>query len=111
MPLSHGEVILVHSILGNGWADGTSLDSGERGWLPTNYCQVYDSEQIRTLLKAVSNFRDSIKCTSDEDHTIRVSQDYVRGLIAGVRHLLVNDTFSCRCSDNGLVGMALLIHS
>src|SRR3954451_22444822 len=39
IPLSAGDIVLVHSIHTNGWADGTKLETGDRGWLPTNYCE------------------------------------------------------------------------
>src|SRR4029077_8524447 len=36
LPLDQGDIILVHSVHINGWADGTLLETGDRGWLPTN---------------------------------------------------------------------------
>ncbi len=56
LPLNEGDVILVHSIHTNGWADGTLLVTGARGWLPTNYCEAYEPEEMRNLLKALTNF-------------------------------------------------------
>lgn len=52
LPLTTGDVILVHSVHTNGWADGTILSNGMRGWLPTNYCEPYEPEEIRNLLNA-----------------------------------------------------------
>ncbi len=90
LPLNQGDVILVHSVHTNGWADGTLLMSGARGWLPTNYCEVYDVEPIRNLLKALTNFWDLVRGGSSGSLEALASQDYARGLVAGVRCLLVS---------------------
>lgn len=89
LPLNEGDVILVHSVHTNGWADGTLLVSGARGWLPTNYCEAYEHELIRSLLKALTTFWDLIRGGSNDTLTVFGNQDYMRGLIAGVRLLLV----------------------
>lgn len=89
LPLNYGDVILIHSIHTNGWADGTLLASGARGWLPTNYCEVYDSQPIGTLLKGLISFWDLVRSASGGASEVLGGQDYVGGLIAGVRCLLV----------------------
>lgn len=89
LPLNEGDVILVHSIHTNGWADGTLLVSGARGWLPTNYCEGYDPEEMRTLLKALLNFWDLLRSTATNDRDIFGNQEFMKGIIAGVRFLLV----------------------
>lgn len=89
LQLECGDIVLIHSVHTNGWADGTLLTTGARGWLPTNYCEPYGSEPIRILLKALTNFWDLVKGTTKERLKVFNSQDYVRGLIAGVRYLLV----------------------
>ncbi|TKA83504.1 hypothetical protein B0A55_00541 [Friedmanniomyces simplex] len=83
-----GDLILIHSIHANGWADGTVLTSGERGWLPTNYCEVYDHPHLRNLLNAMTQFWDLLGANEDANLSAFVRQDYIRGLIAGVRYLL-----------------------
>ncbi|KAH8900898.1 ras GEF [Thozetella sp. PMI_491] len=88
LQLNQGDVVLVHSIHTNGWADGTLLVSGARGWLPTNYCTSYDPEEMRNLLKALLNFWDLLRSTSVSDSELFGNQDFMRGLIAGVRYLL-----------------------
>ncbi|ROT40469.1 RasGEF domain-containing protein [Sodiomyces alkalinus F11] len=88
LPLSEGDVILVHSIHTNGWADGTLLLTGARGWLPTNYCEAYDPEEMRNLLKALLNFWDLLRSTSVNDSEIFGNQEFMKGIIAGVRCLL-----------------------
>ncbi|KAG7129952.1 hypothetical protein HYQ46_010059 [Verticillium longisporum] len=88
LPLNEGDVILVHSIHTNGWADGTLLLSGARGWLPTNYCEAYDPEEMGNLLKALLNFWDLLRSTSVNDSEIFGNQEFMKGIIAGVRYLL-----------------------
>lgn len=89
LPLNEGDVILVHSIHTNGWADGTLLVSGARGWLPTNYCEAYEPEEMGNLLKALLNFWDLLRSATVNDHEIFGNQEFMKGVIAGVRYLLV----------------------
>ena len=89
LPLNVGDVILVHSIHTNGWADGTLLSSGARGWLPTNYCEGYYNEPISNLLAALTVFWDLVKGSSKGEMAVFHNSEYVRGLVAGVRCLLV----------------------
>ena len=90
LPLNEGDVILVHSIHTNGWADGTLLSSGARGWLPTNYCEAYEPESMRSLLNALLNFWDLLKSGFIPDIEVFGNQEFMRGIIAGVRYLLVS---------------------
>lgn len=89
LPLQSGDVVLVHSIHDNGWADGTLMATGSRGWLPTNYCEVYGGDGIDDLLSALTVFWDLVKGSSDGDLAVFNSSDYARGLVGGVRVLLV----------------------
>ncbi|RAL05749.1 guanine nucleotide exchange factor [Aspergillus ibericus CBS 121593] len=88
LPLDQGDIVLVHSVHTNGWADGTLLDTGARGWLPTNYCEAYDQQPMRPLLKALTDFWDIIRGGCGSPLNDAGNQDLVRGLIAGVRYLL-----------------------
>lgn len=90
VPINQGDVILVHSVHPNGWADGTLLASGARGWLPTNYCEAYDHNSIRSLLNALTHLWDLVRDGENGDLAMFGKQDYVRGMIAGVRHFLVS---------------------
>lgn len=88
VPLKPGDLVLVHSVHANGWADGTVLNTGDRGWLPTNYCEAYDHPYLRNLLNAMTQFWDLLGGSEDASLSTFVRQDYIRGLIAGVRFLL-----------------------
>ena len=94
LPLSEGDVVLVHSIHTNGWADGTLLANGARGWLPTNYCEAYDPDEMRNLLKALLNFWDLMRSTLVNDNEMFGNQEFMKGIIAGVRYLLVGGLVS-----------------
>ena len=95
LPLNEGDLVLVHSVQPNGWADGTLLTSGSRGWLPTNYCVAYDHEPMCHLMKALTAFWDMVNNTSKEARLDFVNGEYMRGLVAGVRYLLVSP---CSCA-------------
>ncbi|CAG9979149.1 unnamed protein product [Clonostachys byssicola] len=88
LPLNEGDIVLIHSIHTNGWADGTLLASGARGWLPTNYCESYEPPEMRNLLKALLNFWDLLRSSSVNDSEIFGNQEFMKGMIAGVRFLL-----------------------
>lgn len=110
LPLDEGDVVLVHSIHTNGWADGTLLVSGARGWLPTNYCEAYDPEEMRNLLKALLNFWDLLRCSTTNERDIFGNQEFMKGIIAGVRYLLVGipefvQSMALTTLANGLAGM------
>ncbi|KAK4183577.1 ras guanine nucleotide exchange factor domain-containing protein [Podospora australis] len=101
LPLNEGDVVLVHSIHTNGWADGTQLLNGARGWLPTNYCEPYDPEEMRSLLKALLNFWDLMRATSGNDSEMFGNQEFMKGIIAGVRYLL--ERTDCLTRESPLV--------
>ncbi|CAK7205279.1 Ras guanine nucleotide exchange factor bud5 [Sporothrix eucalyptigena] len=101
LPMNEGDVILVHSIHTNGWADGTLLASGARGWLPTNYCDAYDPEEMRNLLNALLNFWDLMRSTTVNDNEIFGNQEFMKGIIAGVRFLL--ERTHCLTRESALV--------
>ncbi|KAJ9652438.1 Ras guanine nucleotide exchange factor bud5 [Neophaeococcomyces mojaviensis] len=88
LPLAAGDIVLVHSIHTNGWADGTLLETGARGWLPTNYCEPYDYATMRPLLKALTEFWDIIRSSGETNFQLYHNHDYMRGMVAGVRFLL-----------------------
>jgi hypothetical protein len=90
IPINMGDVILVHSIHPNGWADGTLLASGLRGWLPTNYCEAYDHYTVRNLLTALTQLWDLVRNNQVDNLAAFTRQDYVRAIIAGVRIFLVS---------------------
>jgi hypothetical protein len=102
LPLNEGDVILVHSIHTNGWADGTLLVSGARGWLPTNYCEAYDPDYMKNLLKALLNFWDLLRSPMTRDSELFANQEFMRGIIAGVRYLLVRTMGYQNVNMNGL---------
>ncbi|KAH6639337.1 ras guanine-nucleotide exchange protein-like protein [Boeremia exigua] len=99
--IKQGDVILVHSVHPNGWADGTLLGSGARGWLPTNYCEPYDHPTIRNLLNALTHLWDLVRDGEGGNLVAFTKQDYVRGMIAGIRFFL--ERTDCLSRDSHLV--------
>lgn len=89
LPLSVGDLLLVHNVHINGWADGTILGTGARGWLPTNYCEVYNVVQMKLLLEAVFNLLESCRITVSTGNSTSIQQ-VVGEMINGVRSLLVS---------------------
>lgn len=91
LSLKPGDVIFVHSFHDHGWADGTRLDSGERGWLPTTYCRPYNPPAMKYLLDALEGFWDIARnLESNANLDIFRSQSYVHGFLSGVKFLLVS---------------------
>lgn len=89
LPLNSGDIILVHTVDASGWADGTLLDSGMRGWLPTNYCQPYSPPHMTNLLRALTQLYEIVRDCSEGDLSVLYSQTYTSGMVAGLRVLLV----------------------
>lgn len=87
-PVREGDIILIHLTHPNGWADGTILSTNTRGWIPTNYCQIYDPQPMRSLLRALTRLWDYLSLGSDDEALSEDRQDYVQSLVAGVRRLL-----------------------
>ncbi|OAQ57676.2 ras guanine-nucleotide exchange protein [Pochonia chlamydosporia 170] len=79
---------MVHTVHTNGWTDGTLLASGARGWIPTNYCQAYEPDDMRSLLEALLDLWHLLRSTSFNDRETFRNQEFTRGIIAGVRFLL-----------------------
>ncbi|KAI9884572.1 MAG: hypothetical protein M1823_003644 [Watsoniomyces obsoletus] len=93
LSLLEGDLIMVHSVHTNGWADGTRLASGARGWLPTNYCDVYEPEAIKTLLDALREIWARLRTEDATQGRFEPDETFVRGMIEGVRWLLEQ----CNC--------------
>ncbi|KAH4107862.1 hypothetical protein HBI70_074650 [Parastagonospora nodorum] len=99
--IKQGDIILVHSVHPNGWADGTLLASGARGWLPTNYCEPYDHPAVRNLLNALTHLWDLVRDGENGDLIAFMRQDYVRGMISGIRFFL--ERTGCLSRDSRLI--------
>ncbi|KAK1050076.1 Ras guanine nucleotide exchange factor bud5 [Friedmanniomyces endolithicus] len=80
-----GDLILVHSIHANAWADGTVVTT------------AYDHPYLRNPLNAVTQFWDLLGANEEANLSAFVRQDCIRGLIAGVRYLLEH----ADCLDRG----------
>ena len=92
LPLDQGDMIMVDSISPSGRAIGTVLDSdsAEYGWVPTDYCEMYDELPMRPLLNALADLRDTIRTGCISSLSDLEDQDFMRSPNAGVRFLLVS---------------------
>ncbi|KAK3493520.1 ras guanine nucleotide exchange factor domain-containing protein [Neurospora crassa] len=88
LPLKEKDIVLVHSVHTNGWADGTLLKDGSRGWLPTNYCVPYNPEEMRILLGALVSFWDLMRCACIDSRELFNGNKFMKGIAGGVRYLL-----------------------
>ncbi|KAK9376001.1 ras guanine nucleotide exchange factor domain-containing protein [Lipomyces chichibuensis] len=91
-----GDLILLHSFHATGWGDGTNIATSKRGWIPSNYCEPYDVQQVRPLLVAVLNV-----LVNPRPEDARSSQIAVTTIVSGVRSLL--DGTDCLSQDSHLV--------
>ncbi|KAF2864112.1 ras GEF [Piedraia hortae CBS 480.64] len=99
--IKRGDLILVHSVHASKWADGTVLLTGERGWLPTNYCEAYSHDYLASLLDITTQIWDLSDAKDSDALAVFARQDFSRGVIAGVRYLLVES--GCLHSQSQLV--------
>ncbi|KAG8622829.1 hypothetical protein KVT40_009340 [Elsinoe batatas] len=99
--LRTGDVVLVHLTNSNGWADGTVLNSGDRGWIPANYCEPYDHEFVRTFFHGLTE----IWTAGARDNHATAWRDSrgeeVQILVTGVRHVL--DQTRCLRREDSLI--------
>ncbi|KAK6518930.1 hypothetical protein TWF281_003622 [Arthrobotrys megalospora] len=104
--LSPGDMIMVHNIHENGWADGTTLASGSRGWLPTNFCAAYEVDEMQPLLKASIAVFEECRVASTASF-VTASQTVVADVVNGVRHLLEVTDCLTRDSENVQIDEAI----
>ncbi|POS86527.1 hypothetical protein EPUL_005450 [Erysiphe pulchra] len=101
LEFNEGDIILVHTTHINGWADGTILTNGERGWLPTNYCKAYEPEPIRILLISFLNLWEQVRYNLGRNRNKFPTQELMRCILAGVRYLL--ERTQCLTKDSVLI--------
>lgn len=84
-----GDIILVHSMHSDSWADGTILQSGERGWLPTNYCRPYTEPLIGKVLDGVRRLWATVSMRERCKRLAVIAEDSVTEIFSSVWLLLV----------------------
>ncbi|RBQ80893.1 hypothetical protein FVER14953_10575 [Fusarium verticillioides] len=60
-----GELGLIHHVESSGWTECSLLKCGTVGWMPLNYCNVFDPKPLRPLLKAVIKFSEALGLDPD----------------------------------------------
>lgn len=101
LPLKEKDIVLVHSVHTNGWADGTLLKDGTRGWLPTNYCVPYNPEEMRILLGALVSFWDLMRSACIDDKQMFSDKKFMKGIAGGVVSLL--EQTGCLKKDSSIL--------
>lgn len=96
--LTAGDIVMVHLTNSQGWADGTILNTGRRGWLPASYCRPYDHENVRSFFHGLTRLW--VFCNQDTvpfTQRARIKDD-VKPLVQGVRQTLVRPpSYSVNC--------------
>ncbi|KAF4958930.1 hypothetical protein FGADI_2009 [Fusarium gaditjirri] len=54
-----GELVVIHHVEPSGWGEGNILKTGRRGWIPSNYCALYNPEPMKPLLQTMIPFADA----------------------------------------------------
>lgn len=95
LPLRANTIIYVHSVHASGWADGTLL-SGERGWIPANYCEPYTFSLLLPLTQSKDDLTNATRRARSPEYT-----DIVASVVSCVRQLLIET--ECLTRDSSLV--------
>ncbi|RKL20891.1 hypothetical protein BFJ72_g14992 [Fusarium proliferatum] len=82
-----GELGLVHYVDSSGWGECNILESGYHGWIPTNYCVLYEPEPMRPLLRTMTVFSDSACITNGK---LQILQSGRRPVMEGISKVLVS---------------------
>lgn len=83
-----GNVLLLYCAESSGWADGVSLNSMKRGWIPTNHCEPYEYRFTHQFFRTLTTV-----WTGISDHCFDwdgEARQYIEDLTAGVRHVMVS---------------------
>ena len=94
LELEPSQIIQVHTLHSSGWADGTLLANGNRGWFPSNYCEPYTLSAMRPLLSAAALLHATVR-----SGRLNHYQAAVACIVSGVRGLLVGTDCLTRESD------------
>ncbi|KAF5553187.1 hypothetical protein FNAPI_6792 [Fusarium napiforme] len=60
-----GELGLVHHVESSGWTECSLLKCGTVGWMPLNYCNVFEPKPLRPLLQAVIKLSEALRLHPD----------------------------------------------
>ncbi|GAO49062.1 hypothetical protein G7K_3223-t2 [Saitoella complicata NRRL Y-17804] len=97
LPLEAGQIVMVHALHPSGWADGSLLSTGERGWFPSNYCEPYGLRILRPLVSAV----ELVKGVLRQGHGVEGWGSAVACVVSAVRGILI--TTNCMTRESPLV--------
>ncbi|KAF5545961.1 Ras guanine-nucleotide exchange [Fusarium mexicanum] len=84
-----GELALIHHVEPSGWAECRLLKCGSIGWIPLNYCNVFDPRPMRPLLKAVIKFTGALRLASDVSVVSYVEGGDIDAIVHGVSKIMI----------------------
>ncbi|OLL26815.1 Cell division control protein 25 [Neolecta irregularis DAH-3] len=84
LALEDNQILQVHTLHPSGWAFGTILASGRRGWFPSNYCEQYTLAAMRPVISASSLLYATVRAKRASHY-----QAAVACVVSAIRGLLV----------------------
>jgi hypothetical protein len=88
LAFERGELGLIHHVEPSGWANCSLLDSGTVGWMPLNYCNMFDPRPMRPLLKAVIKLTEALRLGPDVPVASHVEGE-VDAIVYGISNIMV----------------------
>ncbi|KAF4338050.1 Ras guanine-nucleotide exchange Cdc25p [Fusarium beomiforme] len=79
-----GELAIIHHVEPYGWGEANILKTGRRGWIPSNYCILYEPEPMRPLLQAMMPCADAANAVEAKQHVNEQSNNPVVDSISKV---------------------------
>ncbi|KAF5676648.1 Ras guanine-nucleotide exchange [Fusarium circinatum] len=83
------ELALIHHVEPSGWAECSLLKCGSIGWIPLNYCNVFDPRPMRPLLKTVIKFTGALRLASDVSVISYVKGGDIDAIVHGVFDIMI----------------------
>ncbi|KAF5962544.1 putative Ras guanine-nucleotide exchange protein [Fusarium bulbicola] len=84
-----GQLALIHHVEPSGWAECSLLKCGSMGWIPLNYCNVFEPRPMRPLLKAVIKFTGALRLASDVSVVSYVEGGDIDAIVHGVSKIMI----------------------
>ncbi|KAF5563887.1 Ras guanine-nucleotide exchange Cdc25p, partial [Fusarium phyllophilum] len=87
LAFGRGELGLIHHVEPSGWAECSLLNCGSGGWIPLNYCNVFDPKPMRPLLKAVIKLTAALRLGTEVPVVSDIEGD-IEAIVHGISHIM-----------------------
>ncbi|KAF5667505.1 Ras guanine-nucleotide exchange protein [Fusarium denticulatum] len=84
-----GELGAICHVEPSGWAECSLLKCGSVGWMPLNYCNVFDPRPMKPLLKAVIKFTQALRSAPGVPVVSHVEEGDIDAIVQGVSNIMV----------------------